>query len=82
MDAPEKVVLPFVGRGDLERGHHAPDRVETAHDVADRAVLAAGVHGLDHHQQRIAVVGVEEELELAEALQILGEALQSLGLAP
>ena len=51
------------GTGALKRRHRRPLRVEAAHDVLDDAVLAGGVHGLEHEQQRPALLGVEEFLQ-------------------
>jgi hypothetical protein len=43
--------------------------------VADDAILSPGVHGLEHHQDPVEALGVEEFLEGAEAP---GEFLQIL----
>jgi hypothetical protein len=67
MDAPEVVVGQFPrGRG-LEAGHFDPLWVHAPEDMADDAVLPPGVHGLEHHQDAVAPLGVEEFLERAEA---------------
>ena len=41
--------------------------VDVPEHVADGAVLAAGVHRLEHHEQLVAAVGVQEVLELLQA---------------
>jgi hypothetical protein len=73
VDAPQEVVLAlFLGRC-LERGHDAALGVEAAHHVADRAVLAAGVHGLQDDQERAPVFGIEQVLQLLQPLDVLRE---------
>src|SRR5438093_559622 len=73
VDAPEKIVLELFLGGHLERPDAAPGRIESRHDVADRAVFPAGIHGLKHDEQGTLVLGVEEILELGEALDALLE---------
>ena len=46
--------------------------------VRDGAVLAAGVHALEHEQQRALVLGIEPLLELEELRLVLGQILQRL----
>ena len=41
--------------------------------MADRSVLAGGVHGLKNQQQRIAIAGVELLLQVAEPRDMIGE---------
>ena len=53
---PEKRVVEFLGRGLLERVDLAPLRVDAAHDVLDRAVLAGAVHGLEYDEHGMRVV--------------------------
>jgi hypothetical protein len=48
--------------------HAASLRVEPGHDVVDDAVLAGGIHPLEHDEQRPAAVGIEALLQLGEAL--------------
>ena len=66
--APEEVVVEFLGRRLLEAVDLAALRIHARHDVLDRAVLAGGVHRLEDDQHRIAVVGVEQFLRVAEIL--------------
>jgi len=52
---PQEVVVQLVGGRRLEaRDLHAL-RVDAAHDVADRAVLARRIDGLEHDQQAVHV---------------------------
>ncbi len=67
---PQEVVRDvFVGRH-LE-GHHAGTLwIESAHHVSDQAVLAAGIHPLQHEQQRVPPVGVEKVLQLEQPAEL------------
>ena len=65
-DAPEEIVGQLVDAGLLERGDLAALRIEALHHVADRAVLAGGVHALQHQQQRAAVLGVEPVAQVVQ----------------
>ena len=47
-----------------------PVRVE---DAADGAVLAGGVHALQHHQQRALALGVEPVLQLVDRHDVFGQ---------
>ncbi len=58
----------------LERGHPHALRVQAAHDVLDRAVLARGVHRLEDHEQRPAPLGVQPLLQHVERGEVLGAA--------
>ena len=75
--APEKIVREILLARRLERVHVAALRVETGHDVVDDAVLAGGIHPLEHDEQRPAAVGIEALLQLGEALDVVRE--QCLG---
>ena len=72
-DAPEEVVGQLVDAGLLERGDLAALRIEAPHHVADRAVLAGGVHALQHQQQRAAVLGIEPVAEVGQHGDVLVE---------
>ena len=48
-------------------------RVDARHDVLDRAVLAGGVHRLEHRQHRPAVLGVELLLQVGKPFYAVGE---------
>ena len=71
--APEKIVREILLARRLERVHVAALRVETRHDMLDHAILAGGIHPLQHDQQRPAAVGIEALLQLAEALEVVRE---------
>ena len=71
--APEKIVLQFDGAGMLEAEYLATLRVDSGHDMLDRAVLPGRIHGLKNQQQRITVRGVEHLLLLAERLHVLAQ---------
>ena len=72
---PEKIVLQFLGAGMLEAVDLAALRIDAGHDVLDGAVFAGGVHGLKNQQQRIAVVGVQQVLQIAQVFDVPGEHL-------
>jgi folylpolyglutamate synthase/dihydropteroate synthase len=61
--------------GTCEAAHLAALWIDTEHDVSDGAVLAGSVHGLKNDQQRIAVVGVMEALQVAEFFNMFLENL-------
>ena len=72
-DAPEEIVGQFVHARLLERRDLAALRIEAPHDVADRAVLAGGVHPLEHQQQRAAILGVQAIAEIVERRDVFIE---------
>ena len=82
--APQVVVVEVLGRGDLEAADLDALGVDAAHDVADRAVLAGGVHRLEDHDDAVGVLGREAHLVLGEQLDGLGQDLLRLrlGLLP
>jgi hypothetical protein len=53
--------------------HAAALRVEAGHDVADDAVLAGGVHPLQHDQQRPAPICIEALLQPGETGDVVRE---------
>jgi hypothetical protein len=55
--APQVIVVEFFRRRHLEAGHLDALRVNPAHDVPDRAVLAAGVKRLQAHEHAVGVLG-------------------------
>jgi hypothetical protein len=73
--APEKVVVELFVARRLEGGDLASLRIHSRHHVLDRAVLPGGVHGLEDHEHRPAVLGVEHVLELGERLDAHGQDL-------
>ena len=68
---PEEIVREFLVARRLERVHIAALRVEARHDVVDDAVLAGGIHPLQHDEQRPAAVGIEALLQLGETLDVV-----------
>src|SRR5207249_5258015 len=72
MDAPQKVMRQFKGRGRLERRHPAALRVHTRHHVLNRAVLTTGIHTLENNEQGSSRVGIESLLEPTESCDELG----------
>jgi uncharacterized membrane protein len=70
VDAPEIVVSALDGAGGFEAGDRAALRVYAAEDVPDRAVLSAGVNGLQNDEQRALGFGVEHFLKIRQLLQI------------
>ena len=61
-------MIELLGRRRLEAEDLGGLRIEAAHDVLDRAVLAGGVHRLEDQQQRPAVLRVEDLGQIEEAL--------------
>ena len=76
VDAPEVVVGELLGRRDLERGDGTALRVERAHHVAERAVLAGGVDSLEDDEDLMLALGPEPVLEIRQpgeaGLELLG----------
>jgi len=66
VDAPEVVVFAFgLGGGLPAHGVHA-QRAGAREHAAQRAVLARGVHALQHHQQAVAGVRIKKLLQLVD----------------
>jgi hypothetical protein len=65
--APQEVVVQLLGRGLLECLNLHRLRVDPAHHVLDRAVLARGVESLEHQQQAERVLGGEPVLPAGRA---------------
>ena len=76
--APEVVVVDLLGGGHLEGVHGDALRVDAAHDVADGAVLAGGVEGLEHDQDAVGVLGGEASLILGHQLDAALEELEAV----
>ena len=79
--APQVVVVELLRRGHLEAVHLHALRVDAAHDVADGAVLAGRVHGLEADQQRIGVLRRQPLLVLGQQLHASGQDVLRLVLA-
>ena len=69
--APQVVVVEVLARGHLEAADLDALRVDPAHDVADRPVLAGRVHRLEDHDDAVGVLGREPHLVLGEELASL-----------
>ena len=76
--APEVVVVELLGRGHLEAVHGDALRVDAAHHVTDRPVLAGGVERLEDDQHAVGPLGVEARLVLGEHADALREQLAAL----
>ena len=65
-----------------ETSHRRALSVEGGEDVVYGAVLATGVHRLQHDQQRVLVLGIEQRLQpgqlLPEGLQFGGHGFAGL----
>ena len=70
LGAPEEVVGKFLGGGLFEAGDVAALRVNAGHDVADGAVFASGVHGLEDEENGVATGGVVQALQVAERIDL------------
>ena len=64
--APEEVVAELLGGRLLERLHLATLGIDTRHHVPDGPVLAGSIHGLEHDQEGVGVVGPEQSLCLRQ----------------
>ena len=80
--APEIVVVALLRRWRLEAEHLAALRVDAAHDVADRAVLAGRVHRLEDEEQRVGVLRVQPILLARELPDAVLEEHFRLGFVP
>jgi hypothetical protein len=70
---PQEVVAQFLGGRLLERPDLHGLRVDPAHHVLDRAVLARRVDALQHQQQAERVLGGQPVLVTGEQLHPLGQ---------
>jgi len=76
MHAPEKIVIPFFGRGVFEIRQLDAVGVESQAKVFDCAVLATGVHPLHDDEHTALMFGVKRFLQLG---QFFSQALDFLG---
>ena len=60
-------MIEFLFGGGLEAEDLGGLGIEAAHHVLDRAVLPGGVHRLEHEQQRVLILRVENLSEIEEA---------------
>jgi hypothetical protein len=78
---PQIVVIELGRRRDLERMDLDALRIDPAHDVADRPVLAGRIHRLQDDEEALVVLGGEAALVLGEHLDAgLQEALRLVAL--
>ena len=77
VDAPEEVVGELGRVRRLEAGDAHAHRVEAAEAVLDGAVLARGVHALQHDEHGALVLGHQHRRELRHALGALGRAARA-----
>ena len=82
MDPPQEVVAQLLLGRHAERRDPRPLRVEGGPDLADQAVLAAPVQGLEHDEQRLAGLGPQPLLEVGELVAQLLHAGLRRGLVP
>ena len=68
MYAPEVVVRQFASGGFFKAGYMDALWIYPTKYVADGAILAAGVHALEHEEQLLAAVDEETLLQIREAL--------------
>ena len=78
--APEEIVLEFFRARLLEGMHVDALRIEARHHVLDDAVLAGGVHRLQHDQHRPGAAGVKPLLQIGKPRDALGEHRLGFGL--
>src|SRR5579871_37205 len=68
-------MLELKVRGCLERKNLAALRIDTAHYVFDRAVLAGRIHRLKNEEHRPPILGIKLVLEFCHARDAVGEGL-------
>ena len=75
---PQEVMFQLLGAGMFEAEDLAALRIDARHHVLDGAVFAGRVHGLKNQQQRVAIVGVQQILLLAQFFDVFAEELRIL----
>ena len=70
MRTPEEIVVQLRLAGLLEAEYGRPLRVHATEQVPDHAVLARGIQGLQHNQQRLLVIRVEQVLQRVHTLDM------------
>ncbi len=78
MSAPEKIMSQFLVRGHFKGFDAAALRVNGGEHMADRSVLAGGVHSLEHDQDAMGAGGVHFFLNTLQLRQQLGQLRLSL----
>ena len=71
--AAQEIILQLFFARRLERMHLAALRIDAGHHVLDDAVLARGIHALQHDQHRPLALGVQHLLLFREPREALGE---------
>jgi hypothetical protein len=71
--SPKEIMIDLLRARSLERVDDTTLRIDARHDVLDDAVLAGGIHALQHDQDRPFVLGVELFLKFAETLGVFCE---------
>ena len=66
-------MVEILCRGCLEGKYLAALRVDTGHDVLDRAVFSRGVNGLKYEQHRPAVLRIKHILKLGQEVNAHSE---------
>jgi hypothetical protein len=89
--APQEIMIEFLARWLFETEYLAARWIDALHHGADGAVLAGGVHGLEHEQHSVPVAGGEHALQLLEGIRrpftvlalvrVLGRQRRGAGLA-
>ena len=69
--APEIIVLEFLGGRLLEGMDVCAFRADPGHHVFDDVIFPSPIHTLEHQQQGVAVLGVQELLQRLESLEAL-----------
>src|ERR1700732_4843844 len=81
MNAPEKVVRQFLCGGLLETGSDDAEGIDRTEYYPNRAVLATRVHALQHDEDGVLGLGVEDFLQARDLRGVRRRRLLRLGLA-
>ena len=71
VDAPEKIVVKLDWGRLFEADHRCSLRIERGEYVLDRAVLAAGVQGLENNQDRVLFSDITKACSWPSFLPVL-----------
>src|SRR5664279_6553384 len=71
MNPPQEIMLQIFGCRPLETRDGCSLGIHCRHHVVNRTVLTGGVEGLQHYQQRMLFLGVQQMLLPADALAVL-----------
>jgi hypothetical protein len=78
VDAPEEVVGELLLARLLEAEYRRALRIHPAEDVPHHAVLAGRIKCLEHDEEGLVAVGIEQVLQLLHALEMLGDRRRGL----